>query len=139
MRVLRFLQNPSDLPWIIISQLILALTVAHFGAVISDDSQKADMGVQDIEMPQDGAALSDGTIYILRMGATVDECIVSTVDGTIVKQTPLAELDIASLDGRLVVDLSLSDETQRFFKSMSQIHQDHNMDMGILTKRGGSR
>ena len=139
MKVLRFLQNPSDLPWIIISQLILALTVAHFGAVISDDSQKPGMDVQDIEMPQDGAAQTDGTIYILRMGDTVDECIVSTIDGTIVKQVPLAELDITSLDGRPVVDLSLSEETQRFFTFMSQIYQDHNIDMGIVTKRGGSK
>ena len=139
MKVLRFLQNPSDLPWIIISQLILALTVAHFGAVISDDSQKADIDVQDIELPQDGAVQTDGTIYILRMGDTADECIVSTVDGTIVERIPIVELDVASLDGRLVVDLSFSEETQRFFTSMSQIYQDHNMDMSIVTKSGGSR
>lgn len=139
MKALRFLQNPSDLPWIIISQLILALTVAHFGAVISDDSQKAGMDVQDVELPQDGAVQDDSIIYILRMGDTADECIISTVDGAVVERIPTAELNMASLDGRPVVDLSLSAEEQKFFAAMSQIYKSMNMDMGIVTKRGGSR
>ena len=137
--MLKLLQNPSDLPWIIISQLILALTVAHFGAVMSDDSQSVDMDVLDMEMPQDGSSQSDGPIYILRMGETEDDCIISTVDGAVLERLPLAELDITSLDGRLVVDLSLSEETQRFFTSMSQIYENNNMDMGIVTKRGGAK
>ena len=131
MKVLKYLQNPSDLPWIIISQLILALAVAHFGAVVYDDAKGEEAKVQEVETPAEGADSGDGDIYILKMGGTPDQCVVSSIDGTVLAKAPTAELDFASLDGRPVVDLSLSEDKQRFFIAISQKLQTNSMSMGI--------
>ena len=131
MKALKYLQNPSDLPWIIISQLILALAVAHFGAVAYDDAKGQDVKVQEAETPAEETGSGDGDIYILKMGDTPDQCVVSSIDGTVLVQMPTAELDFASLDGRPVVDLSLSEDKQRFFMTISQKLQTNNMSMGI--------
>lgn len=131
MKVLKYLQNPSDLPWIIISQLILALAVAHFGAVAYDDAKGEEVKVQEVEAPAEETGSGDGDIYILKMGDTPDQCVVLSVDGTVLAQVPTAELDFASLDGRPVVDLSLSEDKQKFFIAISQKFQTNSMSMGI--------
>lgn len=131
MKVLKYLQNPSDLPWIIISQLILALAVAHFGAVAYDDAKGEEVKVQEAETPAEEIGSGDGDIYILKMGDTPDQCVVLSIDGTVLAQVSTAELDFASLDGRPVVDLSLSEDKQRFFIAISQKFQTNSMSMGI--------
>ena len=130
MKVLKYLQNPSDLPWIIISQLILALAVAHFGAAIHNDA-KQETKVQEVDVSIEGEDAGDGNIYILKMGDTPDQCIVTSIDGAILAQIPMAELDFESLDGRPVVDLSLPENEQKFFIAISQKFQTNGMNMGI--------
>lgn len=126
MNVLKYLQNPSDLPWIIISQLILALAVAHFGAAMHDNAES-----QEMEISPEEADAGHGEIYIIRMGDTPDQCVVSSADGRVLAQMPTDELDFASLGGHPVVDLSLSEDKRRFFAAISQKLQANGMSMGI--------
>jgi hypothetical protein len=126
MKVLKYLQNPSDLPWIIISQLILALAVAHFGVAIQDNAES-----REIEISQEEAGAGSGEIYIIRMGDTPDQCVVSSADGSVLAQMSTNELDFASLDGRPVVDLSLPEDKRRFFAAISQKLQANGMSIGI--------
>jgi len=129
MKVLKYLQNPSDLPWIIISQLILALTVAHFGAVMNDSFQNQDL--EDQEIQQEESKQASNTIYIIKMGDNPGQCIVSSVDGTVIADLPIEELDISVLDGKPIVDLSLSKDKQKFFGNLSKKFQTNNRNMSL--------
>jgi len=129
MKVLKYLQNPSDLPWIIISQLILALTVAHFGAVMNDSFQNQDL--EDQEIQQEESKQASNTIYIIKMGDNPGQCIVSSVDGTVSADLPIEELDISVLDGKPIVDLSLSKDKQKFFGNLSKKFQTNNRNMSL--------
>ncbi|MBD3183113.1 hypothetical protein GF312_12535 [Candidatus Poribacteria bacterium] len=141
MKILKYLQSPSDLPWIIISHLILALSVAHFGAVMENEAQGENAEIQEIQMPEEQSSQGNGTIYIIRMGNDGDECIITTADGVEISRTSIDNLNLSSLDGKPVIDLSLPIHKQDFFIKMSQKFKENNMNMGIAYSKvnGGSK
>ena len=94
-----------------------------------DSVQKAE--AQEVQQPNPAKNQDNRTLYIIKMGKSPDECIVSNLEGVILDRVSINELDMASLGGKFVVDLSLSEEKKRFFAAISRKLKDESMDIGI--------